>query len=70
MDATSGHSPTRLLTTDEVADELVVSARTVRRIAATGAIPVVQVGRAVRFRPADIEAYIAAQTRARLEAVA
>ena len=47
-----------LLTVEQVAERLQVSPRTVRRWTAGGALPVVQFGRAVRVRPADLQRLI------------
>jgi excisionase family DNA binding protein len=48
-----------LLTVNETAAILNVSERTVRRLVAAGAIPVVSIGRSVRLRPRDINQLIA-----------
>ena len=48
----------RLLTVDDVADVLQVSTRQVRRLTASGALPVVRIGKAVRVRPAALAALI------------
>jgi excisionase family DNA binding protein len=52
----------RLLDCSQVADILGCSLRTVRRITELRTIPFVKVGRLVRFRPQDIERYIALHT--------
>jgi len=49
---------TILLSAEAVADLLSVSVRTVRRMNASGEIPIVRIGRAVRVRRVDIEALI------------
>lgn len=54
---------TRLLTTNEVAEILGVSARTVRRLIASGQLRPVYVGRLPRFTEAEIGAYVAAAYR-------
>ena len=48
------HGPSQLLTVAQAAQLLGVSQRTVRRQIASGEIPVVRVGRAVRIDPAVI----------------
>lgn len=48
----------RLLTTQEVADLLRVKVITIRRLLARGELAAVKVGRVLRFRMADIEAYL------------
>jgi excisionase family DNA binding protein len=48
-----------LLTVGETAAILNVSARTVRRLIESGAIPAVSIGRSVRLRPRDIARLIA-----------
>jgi len=53
------HSP--LLTVDEVAERLGVSATTVSRLVRERAIPHVRVRHALRFDPADLEAWLDAQ---------
>lgn len=45
---------TALLTVADVAERLRVSARTVRRLLDTGALPAVRLGRLVRIDPADL----------------
>ncbi|HEX4129738.1 MAG TPA: helix-turn-helix domain-containing protein [Pirellulales bacterium] len=47
-----------LLSVSEVADEFGVSIRTVRTMIAAGELPTVRVRHAVRFRQADIRAFI------------
>src|SRR4051812_33441717 len=53
-----------LLTVEQVADRLQVSLRTVRRWTADGTLPSVQLGRAVRIRPAALATLIETGTRA------
>lgn len=48
----------RLLDEQQVADVLNVTARMVRRLRVEGKLPAVRVGRHVRFRPADVAAYL------------
>ena len=52
-----GASPP-LLTFVDVAEQLQVSPRTVRRLADAGALPVIRIGRAVRIAAADLAAYL------------
>ncbi len=47
-----------LLTKDQVADLLQVSRRTVERMEENGELQPVRIGRIVRYRPEDIEAFI------------
>jgi excisionase family DNA binding protein len=54
-------SPARLLTYADVAERLRVSLRTVRRLADSGALPVIHIGRAVRVDPRDLERFLAGQ---------
>ena len=49
---------TVLLSAEAVGELLSVSVRTVRRMIASGEIPIVRIGRAVRIRRVDIEALI------------
>ena len=49
---------TVLLSAEAVGELLSVSVRTVRRMIASGEIPVVRIGRSVRIRRVDIEALI------------
>lgn len=49
-----------LLTVEQVAQVLQVSQRTVRRWTASKKLPVVQFGRSVRIRPADLDRMVAA----------
>lgn len=48
---------TPLLTVEQVAESLSVSVKTVRRLR----IPCVRFGRLVRFRPSDVERFLAAR---------
>lgn len=47
----------RLLTADEVAQALQVSAHQVRDMARAGALPALKVGREWRFRPSSVDAW-------------
>jgi excisionase family DNA binding protein len=49
---------TTLLTLAEVAEQLRVSVRTVRRLAVSGALPLVRLGGAVRIDPSDLATLI------------
>lgn len=46
------------LTTEEVLTYLNVNVRTIYRLARTGAIPAVRIGRQWRFRRSDIDAWV------------
>ncbi len=59
VDGASG----RLLRLDEVADRLSISKSMAWKLIAYGQIPSVRIGRAVRVRPADLEAYITGAVR-------
>jgi excisionase family DNA binding protein len=59
-----------LLRLDDVAAELSVSLRTVRRLVTRGDLPVVRVGSAVRVRPSDLRRYVLAATERRSDATA
>lgn len=52
----------RLLDYNDVADRLNVSVRTVERLVKDGKLRATKVLRSVRFRPADIDDFIEAQT--------
>ena len=54
---------TRLLTTDEVAEILGVSSRTVQRLVASGQLRPVYVRSLPRFTEAEVEAYCSAAYR-------
>lgn len=62
MTAQGGLMDDALLTRAEVADLLAVSERTVIRLRSAGAFPAVRIGQQIRFRVADIRAYIERQT--------
>jgi excisionase family DNA binding protein len=49
---------TKLLTYPEVADALGVSQMTVRRLVARGDLPIIRVGRQVRFDPFEVRLYV------------
>lgn len=51
-----------LLNSQQVAERLNVSIRTVQRMAKKGAFNIVRVGESNRFYPADIDLYIAKNT--------
>ena len=53
-------APRVLLTQREACQALRVSAPTLRQLTRDGRLPVVQIGRAVRYRLADLEAFAAA----------
>ncbi|MCP3756023.1 helix-turn-helix domain-containing protein [Streptomyces sp. TBY4] len=55
-------NPDPLLSITEAADYLGTGERMVRRLRAQRAVPVVKVGKHVRFRVSDLEAYLTAQT--------
>lgn len=48
----------RLMTAGEVADYLSCSVSTVRRLAAAGRVPHYRLGRIVRFRRAEVDAWL------------
>ncbi|HEX4150344.1 MAG TPA: helix-turn-helix domain-containing protein [Pirellulales bacterium] len=49
---------THLLTAREAADHLRISQRTLFTLTARGEIPAVRIGRAVRYRAADLTSYV------------
>jgi excisionase family DNA binding protein len=53
--------PTHLLTAQEVADQLNVSLRTIRRLIAQKKLAIVRIGKAVRIRPETIVSFIGEQ---------
>lgn len=59
VDGASG----RLLRLDEVADRLAISRSMAWKLVAYGQLRSVRIGRALRIRPADLEAYIAGAVR-------
>jgi excisionase family DNA binding protein len=52
---------TKLMTVDEVAAYVRLTSFTVRRLAKKGALPAAKIGRAYRFKPEDINAYMREQ---------
>ena len=52
-----------LLSVDGVAKALQLSVRTVRRMIASGDLPVIRFGRSVRVHQRDLDAYIGSQLR-------
>lgn len=60
-----------LLTTDEVADILRVKRTTVRALVRNGKLKAIEIAAGYRFRPHDVETYIAAhETRSTVQATA
>lgn len=53
-----------VLTSEEAADYLRVSVRTLHRLARAKDVPGTKVGRAWRFRAADLDAYLARERQA------
>ncbi len=47
-----------LLTADEIARVLSVSRKTIYKLTENGTLPCIRIGRAVRFDPADVEAFL------------
>ncbi len=62
VDAVDGATP-RLLRIEEIADRLAVSRSMAWKLIALGQLRSVRIGRAVRVRPQDLEAYLAHATR-------
>lgn len=54
----TSHKPFRLLTPEEAADFLSVSARTIKRLVAEGSLAAVRVRSSMRFKLQDLETYI------------
>ena len=50
-----------LLTVRQAAQRLAIGERTLWELTRRGAIPCVRIGRAVRYAPSDLEAYISRQ---------
>jgi excisionase family DNA binding protein len=48
----------RLLRIEDIADRLAISRSMAWKLTATGELRVVRIGRAVRVRPVDLEAYL------------
>ena len=57
----------RLLKAEEVAEHLSVSPAFAYRLIQTGQIPAVRLGRVVRVRPQDLQAYIEANLHRRVD---
>jgi excisionase family DNA binding protein len=55
--------PWRLLTTEQAAEILAVSVRTVKNLMIDGKLAYVKIGRATRVDPADIDEYVARNRR-------
>ena len=49
----------KLLTVDQLAEKLAVNPLTVRRMVQRGQLTAVRIGRAVRFDPVDVDAFLA-----------
>lgn len=64
MDTENAVAP-RLLRLDEVADRLAVSRSMAWKLIAAGDLRAVRIGRAVRVRPRDLEAYLSNPDRDR-----
>ena len=62
VDAVDG-ATVRLLRIGEIAERLSVSRSMAWKLIALGHLPSVRIGRAVRVRPQDLEAYVADATR-------
>jgi excisionase family DNA binding protein len=58
MEQAKDESAVRYLTVNEVAVALRVSNMTVYRLVSAGAIPAVRIGRSVRLRADDVDAYL------------
>lgn len=58
-------TPDKMLTDDQAAEMLGLRPQTlaVWRCTGRGGLPYVQLGRAIRYRASDVEAYIAANTK-------
>lgn len=52
-----------LLTAQEVADRLRITVRTLQRLEADGHLPAIRIGRSVRYRAEDLQAFIDGQQR-------
>ena len=59
LNAPPTSNPDALLTYRQVAERLAVSERTVFSLIKAGSIPVAKIGRSVRVRPSDLQAYVA-----------
>lgn len=56
-----------LFTTESLAEYLQVSPHTVRREREAGRLPYIRIRDLIRYRPEDVEAYLAAQAHDRYE---
>ena len=54
----NSHDFDQLMTVAEVASQLQVSIRTVRRLIAAKELRLVRIGRAIRIRPAELNSYL------------
>jgi len=54
--------PIEVMTVSEVAEYLRVNPQTVYRKAKSGQLPAVRIGRAIRFRRVELDAWLAART--------
>ncbi len=59
----SGGTGPPLLTPQQAADALAISARTLWSLTERGEVPAVRIGRAVRYAPADLAAYVESRAR-------
>jgi excisionase family DNA binding protein len=57
------HRAQRLLRLEDIADRLAISRSMAWKLVAVGELRSIRIGRAVRVRPADLEAYIERATR-------
>lgn len=62
VDAPDG-APSRLLRIEDIAERLAVSRSMAWKLIAVGELRSIRIGRAVRVRPQDLEAYVAQATR-------
>jgi excisionase family DNA binding protein len=62
VDMADGH-PARLLRIEDISDHLACSRSMAWKLIASGQLRSVRIGRAVRVRPADLEAYIEGAVR-------
>jgi len=58
------HTTARLLTIGEVSQSLQISSRTIWKYAKSGDLPTVRIGKLVRVRPQDLDAFIQSRTSA------
>ena len=52
-----------LLTVSDAANRLAVSVKTIRRLIDCGELPFVPIGRAIRIRPDDLQAFVEKRVR-------